>query len=282
MNETNTDQRDFWTDQAGPTWVAEMAAMDHLLAPVLDQVLALANLHSGARVLDIGCGGGTSTLAAGARVGPAGHVTGLDISATLLDVAAQRAKGSPQVKYLQADAQTYAFDAGQTDCMISRFGVMFFEDPNAAFFNMAQALRPGGQMVFACWGLIPNNPYFTMPAQIAKQMLGPVPKTDPDGPGPFAFREVERVKAILQHAGMEKIFAQSVDLMLLAQGDVATTVDLLCQIGPAQRSIAHHQPDGARLAAFKDALGDGLAQFQTPDGLAIPASINFFTALKPA
>ncbi|KIN61018.1 Methyltransferase, UbiE/COQ5 family [Sulfitobacter noctilucae] len=282
MSAPNTDQAEFWSDQAGPIWAAQMAAMDRTLAPVLDSVLNRAALETGEQVLDIGCGAGTSTLEAASLVGPKGRATGVDISTTLLDVARRRSDGTDTVGFELADAQTHRFEAGRFDCVMSRFGVMFFDDFNAAFNNIAMALRSGGRMVFATWGAIPDNPYFTMPAGMAKQLLGPVPKSDPDAPGPFALRDPDRVVSMLTRAGLTDISAKVVALDLTPPGERREVADLLCDIGPAQRALDYFEADAAQRSALLDALTEALLPYQTAEGVRIPASINFFIATKPA
>ncbi len=282
MSHDNAGQQEFWTDLAGPTWVAQMDAMDAKLAPVLDGVLARAKLQSGDHVLDIGCGAGTSTIAAAQQAGKSGRVHGADISATLLKVAAARSSDLPAVTYSVSDAQSHSFEAESYDCLISRFGVMFFEDPEAAFINMALALRPGGRMAFATWGAIPENHYFTLPARVAKTVIGAVPKTDPDAPGPFAFREPPRVLSILKAAGLKDITVQETPLLLTPGGDAQAVARLMCEIGPAERALTHFEANSEGRSSLIEALADALAPHQTAEGIRIPALINFFTATKPA
>ncbi|KIN65091.1 Methyltransferase, UbiE/COQ5 family [Sulfitobacter noctilucicola] len=282
MSGPNKDQEDFWRDQAGHIWVDQRAAMDAALAPVLDLVLDHARLGSGERVLDIGCGAGTSTLAAAELTGSDGGVCGLDISQTLLDAAMVRADAHPQVSFALADAQTHGFEQAATDCVLSRFGVMFFDDPTAAFANLASALRPDGRMVMAAWGAIGQNPYFTMPAGVAKNLLGPIPKSDPDAPGPFAFREAESVIHILANAGLADVSVIPVDLALTPQGNAQEVAALMCQIGPAQSALKHHDADTPTQRAMQDALALALQDFVTPQGIRIPGQINLITARKPA
>ena len=282
MTGDNAEQQDFWTDEAGPIWVAQMDAMDAQLGPVLDGVLARAKLQTGERVLDIGCGAGTSTIEAACLVGTAGHALGVDISKTLLGVANARATEVPQVGFALGDAQSYAFEQQGFDCLISRFGVMFFEDPVAAFANMAQALRPAGRMVFAAWGAIPDNPFFTLPAMVSKAVLGAVPKVDPDAPGPFAFREAARVVSILQAAGLQDILVEETMLDLVPEGDPVTVAKLMCEIGPAHRALAYFDANTAQRNRLIEALADAVKVFDTPEGIRIPAAINFVTAIKPA
>ena len=282
MSAPNTDQAAFWTDQAGPIWVARMEAMDLTLAPVLDGILERAVLENGEQVLDIGCGAGTSTLQAAALLGPKGRATGVDISTTLLTVARARAEAADTATFELADAQTHRFEAGRFDCILSRFGVMFFDDVNAAFNNIAMALRSGGRMVFATWGAIPDNPFFTLPAAVSKHVLGPVPKSDPDAPGPFALRDPDAVVAILERAGLTEIVSEVVALDLTPPGDRADVAALMCEIGPAHLALTHHDADADQRVALIDALTEALLPCQTAEGIRIPASINFFTGTKPA
>lgn len=275
---TNDDQRDFWSDQAGPTWVARQQAMDAQLAPVLDLVLNRANLHPGLNVLDIGCGAGESTCRAAER---SGSVCGVDISPSLLAAARRRADGVKGVRFLLADAQVHAFDPGAFDVMISRFGTMFFDDFEAAFANIARALTAGGRMVFATWGQIPENPYFTLPAAVAKAQIGAVPRTDPDEPGPFALRDSARVERILGSAGLTQITAEEVSMTLTPPGTRADVAALMCDIGPAQRALSHFEVGSDGRAALADALEQALIPYDTDVGVRIPALINLFTAQKP-
>jgi len=276
----NQDQQRFWTQDAGPSWVTRMDAMDQTLAPVLDEVLRVAHLESGEHVVDIGCGAGTSTLAAARMVGPSGHVHGVDISRTLLDAAEARAAG--KVAFTLADAQTHAFPAAAYDVLISRFGVMFFEDTKAAFSNMANALKPGGRMVFATWGAIPENPFFTMPAKVATEIIGKAPKGDPDAPGPLALRDLSLVTDILKSAGTSEVTATEVPMMLTPAGSAEEVADLLCDIGSAQRVLEHFGSGPADRARLCTALAAALEEYQTPQGIRIPSLINIFTARKPA
>ncbi len=278
----NADQEEFWTDRAGPVWVAQMDAMDATLAPVLDAVLTRAALQPGERVLDIGCGAGTSTIIAAKAVGAGGHVLGLDISRTLLDTAQTRAQNLPQVDFGLADAQTHGFAEGDFDVLISRFGVMFFEDPTAAFANMARALRAQGRVIFATWGPIPDNPFFTMPAAVAKGVLPPIPRSDPDAPGPFSMRDAALLRRIMADAGLVDIRVEAVPVVLSPEGDARDVAALMCEIGPAQAALAHHDADASTRDRMIDALEEGLEAFVTSDGLRIPALLNLGMARKAA
>ena len=276
---TNDDQREFWSDQAGPTWVARQRAMDAQLAPVLDALLTRADLRPGMHVLDIGCGAGQSTLRAADRTGSA---LGVDISSSLLDAARRQAGDVEGVRFLLADAQDHDFDADAFDAMISRFGTMFFGDFAAAFTNIARALKPGARIAFATWGQIAENPYFTLPAGIAKTHIGAVPKSDPDEPGPFALRDVARVSRILDAAGFVDETAEQVPLELTPPGTRSEVATLMCDIGPAQRALSHFEADPEQRQMLEAAIADALVPYETDTGIRLPALINFFTAQKPA
>ena len=282
MSGDNADQQTFWSDQAGPIWVAQRDAMDTALAPVLELMLDRADLQTGARVLDIGCGAGTSTFEAARRCGPEGTALGVDISETLVAAARSRARDNASVSFTLSDAQSHDFVPHSFDSLISRFGVMFFDAPSAAFANMSKALVPGAQITFATWGAIPANPYFTLPARIAKQAVGAVPKSDPDAPGPFAFREVGRVTSILRDAGLTDVHGDEVQMDLTPEGDARAVADLMCEIGPAHRALEYFDAKADDRSRLVDALTLGLEDFQTPQGIRLPALINIFTARKAA
>lgn len=279
---TNADQEEFWNGSAGPAWVYLQAQMDALMQPVLDLLLETAALRPGDRVLDIGCGTGASILAAARRVGDAGHVTGLDIADIMLTLARTRVQALPNTALLKADAQTHPFEPNSFDRVISRFGVMFFEDSVAAFANMARAVTPGGTMTFAAWGPAPDNPWFMAPAAAAADVLGPMPKVDRTQPGPFAFEQIPRVTAMMEAAGLSDIRARNIDLSLTPAGTLRNAADLCCRIGPADRALQFFDADDRQRRALADAIAQRFAVYDGAQGLRIPASINVYEARKSA
>ncbi len=278
--QANRDQKDFWTDEAGPKWVAQQAYMDALLRPVLDALLIRARLANGQHVLDLGCGAGESTFRAAELIGADGHAMGIDISPTLLKVAEARARNHSNVSFVCEDAATHRFDVRRFHRMISRFGTMFFDDPVPAFENILGSLRPGGQMIFATWGQIDANPYFKTVARVARDVLGPVPKTDPDLPGPFALRDPGRINAILTDADFKEIDIEVVSLDLTPQGTLRDFAENCCVIGPAERALVHHKADAAARERLIKRLELHFQGYQSSAGLQIPAEINFVTARK--
>ncbi|EEB86423.1 class I SAM-dependent methyltransferase [Roseobacter sp. GAI101] len=277
MAASNQDQEEFWTSNAGPTWVSHEGPLDLFLGPVLDQVLERSAISTGQHVLDIGCGTGQSTLAAGNRVGPTGHVLGLDISSTMIARANERVASLPQVALALADAAEHLFEPAFFDHVISRFGVMFFADPEAAFRNIARALKPGGKVTLAAWGQIQRNPWFTLPAAIAKAELGAPPKSDPDEPGPFAFRDIDKVCSMLVAAGFTDVGGVAQDMVFALPGGMAEVAKLSLKVGPAAGTIKHFSADQAAQDRIEAAMADA---FEGLGSAGIPAEINFFTATK--
>ncbi|MFL4471074.1 class I SAM-dependent methyltransferase [Tateyamaria armeniaca] len=275
---SNADQEEFWTGDAGDKWVATQAQMDTLLQPVLDLVLTQAALPAGARVLDIGSGTGASVAQAAKAVGPKGHVTGLDISDTMLALARTRLQDHPNTSGLKADAQIHSFEAGSYDAMISRFGVMFFADTTAAFANIARALVPRAPLTFAAWGAAPQNPYFMQAAAAAKDVFGPMEKTDRTLPGPFAFEDSARVIPMLTDAGLTDVTCEEHGVHLTPPGDLRAVAELLCTIGPAERALRQFEASHEDRARLVDALMARFAKFEGSAGIEIPALINLYRA----
>ncbi|WP_298835925.1 class I SAM-dependent methyltransferase [uncultured Roseobacter sp.] len=279
MSSDNSDQREFWSDAAGPKWVQMQAQMDQLMQPVLDGVWIRAGLTQGQRVLDVGSGTGASTLQAADQVAPDGHVTGADISDTMTTLARKRAGGRPDVSLILADVAHHPFQPDSFDAVVSRFGVMFFADAAGAFANIRAAMVPGARITFAAWAAIPDNPFFTTPAQVAKSLVGAPPRPDPDAPGPFAFRDAGRVTDILNAAGFTDICIDTAHTALDGGSDPAGLAQTMCRIGPAEAALRYAQAGADMQKAVEQALSKAVGIFSTPDGLRIPASVHYVTAL---
>ena len=278
MTDPNALQADYWNSESGKVWLQIEGFMDTALAPVLARLLARLLISPGERVLDIGCGTGASTLAAAALAGPSGHVMGLDISAPLLDRARQRAQHVPGVGFVLADAQTYAFIPASHDAVLSRFGVMFFSDPEAAFANIASALLPGGRMVFAAWAPIEGNPWFKVPRDVAVDRLGRPAPSDPLAPGPLAFQDPDRVRGILRAAGLADVQVVTEELLLTPPGSLAEVAKTVTRVGPASRIIAERAGTEADAQAIINGVMQEFAGFAVAGALALPATIHLVSA----
>ncbi len=155
MSGANAEQIEYWNGEAGERWAQQDELMAGLLAPIASALMDHAYLSGSRRAIDVGCGGGSQSLLLAERLGPSASVLGIDISGPLLQVARERASAADgehaALEFLQADASTHAFEPAAFDLLFSRFGVMFFEDPVAAFGNLRGALAPGGRLAFVCW-----------------------------------------------------------------------------------------------------------------------------------
>ena len=189
---SNDEQAAFWNSAVATRWVREQAELDRILGPFSDAVLARASARPGERVLDVGCGCGTTTIALGRSVGNEGTVIGVDLSEPMLDQARAHAAGMGQVELVNGDASAYVPPA-KLDLVFSRFGVMFFPDPAASFAHLAKQLRPGGRVAFVCWRALAENPWATVPWEAARPVFPPAPPADPAAPWPFSLGERARI-----------------------------------------------------------------------------------------
>ena len=281
-SDSNQGQVDFWNADPGRNWVRFQPEMDLVMAGVADLLLLAADPAPGESAIDIGCGAGATTLAVARRVGPQGRVIGVDISEPLLARAEERRResGLEQTSFLLADAQDHAFSRGMADLILSRFGVMFFADPVAAFRNLGAALRPGGRMVMATWAEVEANPFFLVPGRIAAARLGPPELSDPDAPGPMAFRNTARVTGILRDAGLAEARADRHNVDLHHPGGIEAVVTLLTSIGAIPRLMRDKGGTAADMAAIQDGLREAFSGYATPDGVRIPAVINLYSATR--
>jgi SAM-dependent methyltransferase len=279
----NADQAHYWESVAAPKWIDLAEPLDAVFAPVNALLLARASPKPGEQVLDVGCGTGATARALAESVGAEGHVVAADISAPLLAHAKARTPASlaSRLSFIELDAQTHGFTSGHFDLLVSRFGVMFFEAPIAAFANLRRALRPGGRLHVAAWGPIEVNPWFGISRDAAIARLGHPPPVPPTAPGPLAFADIAYVLEILREAGFATAAAEVVSLDLEPPGGVDGAVLLMSSIGPAARILAHFEgsPDDAR--AIREATSVALAPYRVEDRIRIPAVLNLFAAVAP-
>lgn len=202
------EQVELWNHAVGEAWARHVDQYDATLAPFGEAVLAALGPGEGERILDVGCGVATTSLDLAARL-PTSRVTGIDISVPMLQEARRRAaaRGLTNVRLLEADAQTAELGASAYDVVFSRFGVMFFEDPAAAFAHLAAALVPGGRLGFVCFSAPGANPFILIPVMVAAAHLD-LAAPSLDGPGPFSLGDRDRTAALLGDAGFEDVEIQ--------------------------------------------------------------------------
>ncbi len=274
------DQETFWNGEGGERWVREQARLDRALDPLGREALAAARVAPGERVLDVGCGCGSTTLALAHAVGTAGEVVGVDLSAPMLDQARGRAAaaGFGHVTFVRADAGEYRA-ARPFDLLFSRFGVMFFEDPKLAFANLLAALRPGGRLAFVCWRAMAENPWMTVPLAAVLPLVPPPEPTPPDAPGPFAFADRARVASILTAAGFAHVDITSRDVPL-ATGPLDEALEYAMITGPTARLAQN--VDAKTREKMHAAVREALRPLETKDGVVLAAAQWIVTAQRPA
>ena len=268
LNQDNADQIKYWNGDAGDKWVRFADRLDALLSPFAPLILERATLQAGERVLDIGCGGGALSLAAEEQVAPDGGVTGVDVSAPLLELARQRSANiGGNSAFVEADAAQYRSSI-PLDAAVSRFGVMFFSDPAAAFLSLRRSFHPEARLVFVCWQGLSENAWARAPLEAAMpHFTKPLPTPDPHAPGPFAFADRDRVQSILGDAGWRGVEIEPWAGDLHLPGDtVLESASFMMELGPVARllkeqdleetpvldtlesRLAEHTDDGGRVS----------------------------------
>lgn len=277
----NAGQIEFWNGPAGDSWTAFMESQDRMLHPLGAAAMAACQIAPGQSIVDIGCGCGTTTLELARRAGPAGHVLGIDISTPMLDRARQRAanEGKGPIDLQNFDAATYRFEPQSFDRVFSRFGVMFFADPVAAFANIRAALKPDGRLAFVCWRPLDLNPWMARTISVATQYLERPEPPGPDAPGPFAFRDPGRINAILVDAGFANVEIIPHDTALEFEADIESTVGKLIQLGPMAQPIAQ-AADDIRERIRAD-LAAAIQDYLTGDGVKIDSAAWIVSADNP-
>ena len=259
MTAITQDQKEFWNGAGGSSWVSGQEEMDRFLAPFTDKLMTHAVPAAGERVLDVGCGTGETSLLASGLVGASGHVHGVDISRPMLDLAKTRAEsaGTVRVTFAVADAQSEPL-GDKADLVISRFGVMFFEEPVAAFKNIHAHARPGGRMVFVCWQPVRENEWVHIGLGIAKKHVEFPPPPDPHAPGPFAFSDIDRTLGILGDAGWKEAAAEPFSTTLNQGSSARAAAESLMLRGPISR-VMMDKTDAEKDAVMAD-LADAMAR----------------------
>ena len=269
MTLNNATQIEFWNGETGRNWVTHDALMETMLQPLGESVIETLAPQLGEHVLDIGCGCGHTSLSLAQRVGAEGSVTGIDISAPMLAVAsylaAERNAERTSIQFVEADAQTYALEPKRYDVAFSRFGVMFFEDPVAAFANIRSALRASGRLAFCCWQPRAVNPFMTVPAMAALELLPAPPEMPPRTPGPFAFEEADYVTDVLTSAGFGNVAVTPLKQPLTFGRGLSLTdiVERLVQIGPIAQMVREAPEDLQQ--PVRDKVADAVAPFHSED-----------------
>jgi SAM-dependent methyltransferase len=273
----------YWTEVGGPHWVTEQYQFDMMLAGFGAESIDVLDPQPGEHILDIGCGTGTSTLAIAGRVGPTGSVVGVDISATMIDAARARLAEHDNVSLAISDAQTADLvQATPFDAVYSRFGVMFFEDPVAAFTNITRFVRSGGRLTFVCWQAEEANEWVALPARTMRSFVTDLVSSPPDAPGPFAFRDPQRVLDILGRAGWTDVAVEPFAAPTVMGGGLGIEAALSHALGTRIAQQLRDQLDEEGYARAVDAVRGALAEHADASGaVSFVGNVWIVTARRP-
>ena len=295
----NHEQIAYWNGDGGRKWAARDELMAGVLAPISDALLTRVAPRRARTALDVGCGGGSNTLQLLQHLDNPTHILGIDVSAPLLEVARARVAergiaalrtaplrtapartASPRIEFLRADAATHDFGDWRFDVLFSRFGVMFFDDPVAAFAQLRRAAHRNAGLAFCCWQALGKNPWTALPLQAALTVLPAPEPVAPHSPGPFAFADAAYVREVLARAGWSdtRIEPYAPTLEFSIEGGYEAAVRELVNTGPVGRLLAPAEPPAreAVYAAARRALKD----YYRGDTLALAGAVWFVTAVN--
>jgi ubiquinone/menaquinone biosynthesis C-methylase UbiE len=254
----NEEQTTLWNGLGGRGWVEAQAALDRVLRPFEDLLVESVAVAPGNRVLDVGCGTGSTTLAFARVVGANGRAVGVDISEPMLTMARERAERErAPATFVQADAQIHAFEPASFDAIVSRFGVMFFDDTARAFTNLRRAARAGAELRFVAWRSAADNPFMTAAERAVAPLLPNLPARDPDAPGQFAFADRSRVRRTLEQSGWTGVDVAPIDVICtFSEQDLHR---YLTRVGPIGRVL--QESDDRTRARITEALRSAFAPY---------------------
>ncbi|MCF8469756.1 MAG: class I SAM-dependent methyltransferase [Parvibaculum sp.] len=276
----NAEQIEYWNSDAGERWARNQDRLDAMLHPFSDAMVRIAAPKTHERALDIGCGCGATTLALDTHTGASGRALGIDISAPMIARARERAlTAGSTAEFMLADAATHAFEPGAFDILTSRFGIMFFLEPVAAFAHMRKALTPEGRIAFICWRPMKENPWLSLPLFAALPHIPTPEAPEPGAPGPFAFGDKDRFHHILTDAGYRDIGIEPFDARLSmgrAEDPVEEALQQSLEIGPLSRIF--QDLAGEQRARVSDAVREALAAHIDDGAVVLGGAVWLVTA----
>ena len=276
----NDDQYEFWNKGIGQKWVKEDDAINERFTILTKEFFSRASIKKNDKVLDIGCGGGITSFEASKLAGKNGYVLGADISEILLNLAKKNFPNIKNLEFQYCDVQNYNFENNFFNKVISRFGVMFFENPILAFKNIYNSIQNGGSLHFVCWTNVLENEFFTAAANIIiKHLNREFPKVTRT-PGPFAFSEAKYVKQILNASGFENIKVDKVYTSLSTNDDSEKDGELLFNIGLAGKMLSEENLSEQELANIKDKIIEMSQNRRFNGKITYKACLNFVSAIK--
>ncbi len=271
MSSPNAEQSAFW-DEIAPGWRASERHTEMVSERIGRAAMELLDLGPGHRVVDIGCGSGSTTFALARTVGPDGAALGLDISPAMVAIASEREPAEPNATFVVADAQSDTPPGGPFDAVYSRFGVMFFSDPPRAFANIRAWLVPGGLLAFACWTDVFANDWMFVPGSAVVSVTGALPPMPAAGePGPLSLEDAEHVRTLLAGAGFTDVeVTRHAETVAVPAGELDALVATTSRVGPVHEAL--RTADGPTAARITDAVRAALAERIVEDQIRLGAA----------
>ena len=281
MEDKNIKQRQFWSGAGGDVWVNKQREMDIMLNPLGDRVIERLDLKSDAKIIDIGCGCGATTLEIAKKI-TQGEILGVDISEPMLDKATETAKemSLSNISFEVKDVQVDVMPQNYFDVAFSRFGVMFFEDPFEAFKNIHSSLKKDGLLSFVCWQNASLNPWQSLSIQVIKEFLD-LPAPAPKSPGPFAFEDKTYLEEILRESGFKglEILDNQEDIVMFSGKSIREACEDYLTINPVvTEMLKNSKPELTE--EILEALVIKFSNFHQNDGLLFPSATWIVTAKK--
>ncbi len=275
----NEEQAKMWNGAGGRTWVESQALLDAVLQPIEDRLVELVAAARPGHVLDVGCGTGSTTLSIARALAPNGTVAGIDISEPMIAAARERAQREGlSAEFILGDAQAYGYERQSFDMIASRFGIMFFADPVAAFANLRRAAAEGAELCLFAWRSPDENPFMTTAERAAAPLLPELPKRQPNAPGQFGFGDANHVRRILEGSLWKGIEIQPVDFACAMPAD--RLLDYVSKLGFVGRAL--DEADDELKARVLDAVLPAFATYRSGEDIRFIAACWQVTARAPS
>ena len=274
----NQEQGAHWNSSMGRAWVNNDSKMNAQLQIITNDLYKEIKIQKGSNVLDIGCGSGALLPFLSDKVGNSGLVHGVDISNPLLELAKKYHYAKENITFLNADAQSYNFKSLNYDNVVSRFGVMFFEDPMAAFKNIRSSMKNNGKLNFVCWSKLEDNDFFVMPLKIVLRHLNKPLPTPSKSPGPLSFSDPDHTEHILKSSGFKSVTIKTVKTKMISYDTIENQIQLFNKIGLAARIKKEASFDNLISAKIDNELISELKRKTTSNGTTLKAVVHYVSA----
>ena len=279
-NIINTEQYEYWNEKTGPKWVKYDDAMNERFSILTNELFSRANIKNSEKILDIGCGGGETTFQASKLLNKEGYVLGADISNTLLDHAKSKFSNIDIIDFINCDVQNYQFEKNYFNKVISRFGVMFFENPFHAFQNIYSSMQINGSLNFVCWTNIMENEYFTEGMDIITKYTNESFTEITTEPGPFAFNDEAYIREILEYSGFKNVKIDKIYSSISTKDSLEDNVTILLGVGPRARILSEKNLSDDIMLIIKNEMMELSKKRKINKEITYKACLNFVSATK--